>query len=296
MQSLSSKAITSANALVETAVAALHARDFATAREALRQAVTIGHVDGALMEIALVANGSGAAPDWPHAKALLDLAEPRDPVAARHQALLKAMDLDAQGKPTRTYAPVQLSSAPNVMLFRNFLTSEECAHVAQVASDLMEPSRVIDPTTGVAIAHPVRRCDNAVIGPTREDLVIRALNLRIATATRTRVDQGEPLTVLRYQPGHEFKPHYDGLPGTKNQRIKTMLIYLNQGFEGGETEFVTCDLIVRPRAGDAILFDNVDATGAIDLQSRHAGLPVTRGTKWLATRWIRAAPYDPWNA
>ena len=38
-------------------------RDLPSARAALRRAVEIGHVDAALMEIALAANGSGAAPD-----------------------------------------------------------------------------------------------------------------------------------------------------------------------------------------------------------------------------------------
>jgi prolyl 4-hydroxylase len=271
-------------------------RNLPEARRLLRRAVTIGHVDGALMEIAMTANGSGAPVDWLAARALLETAAGTDPVAAQHLTTLTAMALDDVGDPLCAPSGQKLSRSPNVTLFRDFLTPAECQHIASVSNAMMEPSLVIDPATGRAIANPVRRCDNAVIGPTREDLVVRAINLRIAAASETRVEQGESLTVLRYGPGQEFKPHHDGLPGVTNQRIKTMLIYLNQGFAGGETRFMANGLTVTPRGGDAILFDNVGASGRIDPRSQHAGLPVTRGVKWLATRWIRAAPLDPWAA
>ncbi|UVO52318.1 2OG-Fe(II) oxygenase [Sphingomonas sp. SUN019] len=272
------------------------ARDLPEARRLLREAVTIGHVDGALMEIALTANGSGGPADWRAALALLEVAATADPVAAAQRALLAAMKLRKDGAPETAPVGAALSQSPTISLFRGFLTPAECQHVASAASAVMEPSLVADPATGRAIANPVRRCDNAVIGPTREDLVVRAINLRIAAASGTAVEQGESLTVLRYGPGQEFRPHHDGLPGVANQRIKTMLIYLNQGFAGGETRFMANGLTVTPRGGDAILFDNVDASGRIDPRSQHAGLPVTRGVKWLATRWIRAAPLDPWAA
>jgi prolyl 4-hydroxylase len=44
-----------------------------------------------------------------------------------------------------------------------------------------------------------------------------------------------------------------------------------------------------------LMFENVAADGRPDRRSRHAGRPVLSGTKWLATRWIRSAPYDPWT-
>ncbi|WP_428628989.1 hypothetical protein [Sphingopyxis sp.] len=35
--------------------------------------------------------------------------------------------------------------------------------------------------------------------------------------------------------------------------------------------------------------------GDVDERSRHAGLSVTRGEKWICTRWIRARDFDPWG-
>ena len=134
-----------------------------------------------------------------------------------------------------------------------------------------------------------------MIGPTRETLPIRAINLRVAAVSGSTVDQGEALVVLRYTPGQEFRPHYDSLPNTRNQRAATVLLYLNDGFGGGETVFPAYGLSVRPKAGDAILFSNTLPDGSPDARANHAGLPVTHGVKWLATRWIRARPFSPWT-
>ncbi len=272
-------------------------RDLDAARVALRRAVQIGHVDGALMEVALLANGNGNAdaPDWPAAIALLDRAASGDPVAAAQRALLGEMALAADGSPRALGECRLLNPAPRIVHYPGFFTARECAHVASVGSELLEPAQVIDPRTGRLVPHPIRTSDGGAIGPAREDLVIRALNLRIAAASGTRVEQGEPLTVLRYSPGQEYRRHLDTIAGAANQRIRTVLIYLNQGFRGGETQFPLLGLTIQPRGGDAIIFDTVLGDDTPDPRALHAGAPVTAGAKWLATRWIRAAPVDPWT-
>jgi prolyl 4-hydroxylase len=44
---------------------------------------------------------------------------------------------------------------------------------------------------------------------------------------------------------------------------------------------------VRGRKGDALVFVSALPNGDLDPLSEHAGLPVTSGTKYLASRWIR---------
>jgi prolyl 4-hydroxylase len=270
-------------------------RDLARARALLRRTVSIGHVDAALMEVALTANGSGGAPDWAAALLLLRTAAANDPVAAAQLTLLEAMAIDAVGNPLAVPEPEILADGSRVVRFPQFFTPGECSHVATVTAELLEPSRVVDPRTGRRILHPVRTADEAVIGPTREDLVVQALNRRIAAASGTDADQGESLTILRYRPGQQFRLHSDILTNTRNQRVATMLVYLNAGFEGGHTTFPGHRLDIAPRPGDAILFRNVDASGAPDSSMRHSGEPVVRGVKWLATRWIRARSFSPWD-
>jgi len=68
---------------------------------------------------------------------------------------------------------------------------------------------------------------------------------------------------------------------------------LNDDYEGGETEFLSTGLKVCGRKGDGLLFRNADASGKPDLNSQHAGLPVTAGEKYLASRWIRERRFTP---
>jgi prolyl 4-hydroxylase len=80
----------------------------------------------------------------------------------------------------------------------------------------------------------------------------------------------------------------DALPAEPNQRILTALVYLSDDYEGGETTFPHIGLSFRGRTGDALIFRNAGPDGRPDPLSLHAGLPVTKGIKYLASRWIRA--------
>lgn len=270
-------------------------RDLAKARALLARAREAGQGDAAMFEIALTANGSGGPSDWGAATALLERAAGWLPEAAAQHALLGAMRIGPDGNPTTTPVGELLHPDVDVRYFANFVTKAECAHIATSVTDILRPASVVDPSTGRAVLNPVRTSDAAVIGPTREGLVLRAVNLRIAAASATDVAQGEALTVLRYGRGQEFRLHSDAIAGTRNQRVATMLLYLNDDFGGGETVFPDLGLTIRPKRGDGLLFGNVDADGRIDQRMRHAGVPVQSGVKWLATRWIRAQQFSPWT-
>ena len=74
-------------------------------------------------------------------------------------------------------------------------------------------------------------------------------------------------------------------------RELTALIWLNDQFEGGETDFPKIKVRVRGGVGDMLVFKNIRENGAFDERMIHAGLPVTEGVKWMASRWIRAENY-----
>jgi prolyl 4-hydroxylase len=288
------------DAMVELASALLVGskvpRDLPQARRLFGAAADLGHANAALTQVALTANGSGAPPDWPGAMALLRHAAARHGGEAQDQLdLLAAMNLDTDGFPRALPQPVLLNKAPLVRQWRGFLTPAECAHIAMAVQDILAPSQVVDPGTGLLIDHPVRTSAAAAIGPTRESLPIQAILRRIAAATQSDWRQGESLTVLHYAPGQEYRAHVDSLPGSGNQRTMTMLLFLNEGYAGGETRFHAAGLEVAARGGDALCWANVLPDGSPDPASRHAGLPVRQGAKWAATRWIRALPFDVWD-
>jgi prolyl 4-hydroxylase len=161
-----------------------------------------------------------------------------------------------------------------------------------MAEPWLTPSVVVDPHSGQLVQNPVRTSDAMAFPWIAESPAVHALNRRIAAATGTTTAQGEPLQVLRYRPGGEYKPHFDAIDGLANQRILTMIVWLNEGEEGGATMFLENGLRLKGGTGDALLFRNARADGSRDPEARHAGLPVTRGEKLIASRWIRARTYD----
>jgi len=48
-----------------------------------------------------------------------------------------------------------------------------------------------------------------------------------------------------------------------------------------------CYLQYKPRSGDALLFWSIHPNGTFDKHALHGGCPVTKGEKWVATKWIR---------
>ena len=266
-------------------------RDLAKAHQLFERAAAAGHVEAQRLRAILIINGTGCPSDPALGRRLLEKIAASDPYAATQIKFTDFM-MSPQAAKER---PVELiCQSPRIELIRGLLLPEECRYVMIIAEPHLTPSIVLNPATGQNIPHPVRTSDGMSFGPAREDLVIHQINRRIADATGSRVNWGEPLHVLRYMPGQQYRPHVDALPGESNQRRRTALVYLNQDYEGGETAFPKLGISVRGDPGDVLVFDNLGEDGQSDRRSEHAGMPVTAGVKWLATRWIRGASYHPW--
>jgi prolyl 4-hydroxylase len=268
-------------------------RDLDMARELFGRAAALGRADAAPIHIAMLANGAGGAlRRWSDALARLRAASRRDHWAARQVKLIEAMPLRDDGEPSTTLAGQELRSSPRVARFPGFLTPAECAYLIDRAGPLLQPAVIVDPVTGALLPNRIRTSKAAAFPFIQEDPAIHAINRRIAAATGTTYEQGEPLQVLSYAPGQEYKLHSDALPPGSNQRILTFLVYLNDNYAGGETEFPDLGVSHRGGTGDGLLFVNVDGEGRLEPRARHAGLPIRSGCKWLLSKWIREHPLD----
>jgi prolyl 4-hydroxylase len=266
------------------------ARDLRQSRECFRKAGELGNPTAEHVYICFLANGVGGEADWQAAKWHVQKLAATDPKAARQLELVEAMALDARGFPLVKPASCQLSMSPAIWTLDCFASAAECLYLIETAEPLLAQSSVVDPNTGKLRPHPVRTSEGAMFPWASEDLVISALNRRIAAASGTEAACGEPLQVLRYLPGQQYRPHLDALPNTDNQRILTMLVYLNEGYSGGETFFTRTGLKFAGKTGDGLLFRNAGPGGHPDPNAQHAGLPVLRGEKFIASRWIREQP------
>jgi len=262
-------------------------RDLPLSRDLFRRAASAGSVAGAAAFRAFVANGTGGTCDWPAAVRLLAQDSSGDPSAERELRLIESMKLSESGEPLGTFTSEHISNSPDAILFPSLFSDAECDFLIEVAHPLLQPSTVVDPVTGKLTANPVRTSDAAAFSLAAESPAIHALCVRLAKASGTNVRQGEPLQVLRYLPGQEYRPHFDALGQAENQRILTFLVYLNDGYDGGGTRFMKSALTVNGRRGDALLFRNADDSGRPDPNSQHAGEPLKAGEKFIASRWIR---------
>ena len=265
-------------------------RDFASAREAIGRAAELGHVGASRTLAGLAACGIGAPPDWRLAASMIESSAGTDLLAARQLQLLRGMELDENGGPASVPRTRTVCGDPRIERIDALFSREECDFLIELAEPRMKRATIFHETEQRFVEDPVRRSDKAGFPMVSEWPFVRAINLRIAAATDTRVDHGEPLQILRYGPTQEYRPHVDAIPGMDNPRVLTALVWLNDDYEGGETRFEELGLSERGRAGDLLFFANTLADGDPDPRVRHCGAPVPAGTKYLASRWIRAQP------
>lgn len=197
-----------------------------------------------------------------------------------------------------------LSTQPRVSVIDRLLSADECRLLIVSARPHLHASRTLDPTSGQALNVDLRTSHDAQFDPLLESLAVRLVQWRMAAAAGLELVEAEPLIVLRYAPGQEYKPHRDYLPPASiardgpqaGNRRRTICAYLNPVAAGGATAFPVAGLQVEPQPGRAVVFDNMrydDASpqGRPDPDSLHAGMPVEAGEKWLATLWIRQGRY-----
>jgi prolyl 4-hydroxylase len=191
-------------------------------------------------------------------------------------------------------------AAPRIVLFGNLLAPEECDELIELSRHKLARSSVVNNETGSYDVHP-HRTSSGTHFARGENALVRRIETRIAELVQFPLEHGEPIQILHYQPGGEYKPHFDYFdprhPGNEQvlqqggQRIATLIMYLNDVEAGGSTTFPEVGVDILPRRGNAVYFAYCSETGTLDPRSLHGGSPVGAGEKWIATKWFRQGPY-----
>jgi hypothetical protein len=276
----------------------------------IEAAANAGHADAVARRAALECKGVAGAPDWHRAlDSLADAAELGSASAAGQLIVLADDRFDAGPRKSdwralrariplakRLAAPPRggrtLAYAPLVHAIPRMFSQAECDWLIAIGSNGLERAKVIGIASGV---HQGRTNKTAVLDLARTDVVVEMIRTRIANELRAPLSCLEVPQVLHYEVGEEFVLHCDFLDPVSRrdeiardgQRSATFLIYLNDDFEGGETSFPQLGICHRGRPGDALVFGSLRPGGAPDPRSQHAGLPPTRGEKWLFSQWVR---------
>ena len=187
---------------------------------------------------------------------------------------------------------------PRVVLFQSFLSDTECDELIRLSRDRMQASHVIDMNSGNTRADAGRTSSGTAFGR-GESPFIERIERRIEALLQWPYERGEALQILRYEVGQEYKPHYDYVDPTQpgsapflargGQRVASLVMYLNTPLDGGGTNFPDVGFEIAAHKGCAVYF-SYDRPHPMT-RSRHGGMPVRAGEKWVATKWLREAEH-----
>lgn len=173
-----------------------------------------------------------------------------------------------------------------------FFSALECERLIGIVDTVARPSETYGDHAG-------RTSYSGDVDP--HDPFIRMLQRRLDDLIGLDPAMGETIQGQRYQPGQEFKAHFDHFRPSDpvwqtemaraGQRSWTAMAYLNAVEEGGSTDFPKVNLSIPPQPGALLIWNNMQADGTPNPLSLHAGTPVVRGVKYVLTKWYRSRPW-----
>lgn len=172
----------------------------------------------------------------------------------------------------------------------DFLDDDECKNLIELIRGGLRPSTITNKKEADRYYRTSYSAD------LKQSLEVSLLNERICKTMGIHPSYAENIQGQDYQIGQEFKLHPDYFSsdslkeysGGMGQRTFTVLVYLNDVDDGGETEFPKVGLKIKPVRGRAVIWNNLNADGSPNLYSHHRAFPVHAGRKTIITKWFRS--------
>ncbi len=285
----------------------------------LGEACDAGLAEAAARAAGLLAVGVRIAPNWQLALAWLARAAAAGWAPARQQLLAlcddRALAARSATAPSPDWvalaravrlddwriapAPVVRHEDPRIHAFPGFIRPEICQVLVSQSTSRLVRARVYDPVAqkDIVVAH--RSNTVATFDIEDVELVHALMQARMAAACGVPERNMEGPTILHYAPGEQIRDHFDfvspestpdyaGEIARNGQRVITFLLYLNDDYDGGETDFPKLGVSHKGRIGEGLYFVNALPDSSPDLRTLHAGRPTTRGEKWIVSQFIRS--------
>ena len=286
----------------------------------LVDAARAGGADAAASLSVLLALGAYVPQSWSGAFETLGVAAEREWEPARRQLLALMPDhpltreTQRPGGPANVWRRLAAEAAhaesqwtaalatpwpgSRVHTIEHLLHSEVCAWLIERSHGKLTRARVYDSIAGTDRVHATRANTAAVFNLVDAQFVHVLVQSRMARACGMPLSNMEPLTILHYATGEQVRNHFDFVDPQSphyaeelsryGQRRATFLIYLNDDYGAGETDFPELGIRFKGGTGTGLLFVNAGEDDAPDLRMLHAGLPPSAGEKWLASQFIRS--------
>jgi len=193
-----------------------------------------------------------------------------------------------------------LSMNPLLLLIHDFLSPELCdCIVAEACEKGLDKSTILNDKD----EYSGRTSSTVWLQDKHEASEVNKMAKKVQKMSGIPISHQENLQVIRYQLNQQYTLHTDHMDEFNELevggRLATCLMYLNDDFTGGETDFPELKVTVSPKKGSALFWYNVKlpAEDPWKLQTNfdllHAGLPVTHGIKWACNKWIHPVPIPP---
>ncbi|KFF22522.1 prolyl hydroxylase family protein [Chryseobacterium sp. JM1] len=165
---------------------------------------------------------------------------------------------------------------PQIFLIEDFLTSNACDEYIAMAQEKVFEEAKINMNGRQMMSKGIRNNDRLMVFDNNlaEDLFRKAAKFLPQEHENYKLQNfNEMLRVYKYSPGQRFKMHRDGsyIRNEHEKSFYTFMIYLNDDFEGGETEFENL-FTVAPKKGSALVFYH---------PVRHEGKTLISGNKYV---------------
>jgi prolyl 4-hydroxylase len=198
-----------------------------------------------------------------------------------------------------------LNDTPLIKKWDNFLSKEECDEIIEYGKKSLKPGGVVNANGDNVIDYSHRNASVSIADSPELSLTLESIRDRISEYIEIDKSRFEKCTITHYAIGQDFKVHPDYFISLDTEihkkatlqrckmggnRISTIILYLNDVIEGGETYFPWLNLKIKSEQGNMVQFDYGYEDFMSNIHSQHAGMPVLEGEKWIVTVWVREQP------
>lgn len=163
----------------------------------------------------------------------------------------------------------------NIWVIENFLTEKECEDLILFSETKGYEEATVSLKSGAKMMKNIRNNERLIY---EDEILAQQYWEKLKPFCPEKLDTAiaiglnEQFRFYKYQSNQRFKRHIDGRFQRNEQEESrvTFMMYLNQDFEGGETNFD--DLSISPKTGMALCFIH---------ELKHEGSPVTKGIKYV---------------
>lgn len=209
-------------------------------------------------------------------------------------------------EPTYPVDDTPINSHSSIMIIPDFISEEDCQFLVNYADDKTavdlsvfdaekanqtgklewETDKKVRDTQSVEYDADLAVTFNKLIGHAVSTYINQFYNINLQSA--------EAVQFLKYGVGGHYTPHIDGealwhnkdsntLEWRKNiERDISILIYLNNEYEGGDLVFPNQSITLNPKAGMLVAFPS-------NHNFLHGVMPVTKGTRYALVSWASLA-------